>query len=221
MSGYSLMQSSSDDHAQILDFLNEHFVPYEPINSAINLCEVGYRMPYFDAWITGYLEKEDSLVITARGEQEELLGLVIIQVEKSTKLSLPSSLPAQQLPRHARCPEKLQKIFNFLSWLKKDLDIEKEYKVDQWGDIMVLACRSDIRIPGLGTALIKEGVRVLEERDIKVFTTTATSAFSSRIFEKLGFQEVGVQKYEEYKVEGEVVFPTTEPHSHARQFVRS
>ena len=72
--------------------------------------------------------------------------------------------------RWLEVPEKLQKIFNFLSWLKKDLDIEKEYKVDQWGDIMVLACRSDIRIPGLGTALIKEGVRVLEERDIKVIT---------------------------------------------------
>ena len=55
-----------------------------------------------------------------------------------------------------------------MSWLKKDLDIEAEYKVDQWGDIMVLACRSDIRVPGLGTALIKEGVRVLEERGITV-----------------------------------------------------
>lgn len=215
------MQASDDDHAQILDFLNEHFVPYEPINSAIKLCEEGYRMPYFDAWIKGYLEKEDSLVISARGDQKELLGLVIIPVENSKNLSPLSSSPVEQLPSYARCPEKLQKIFNFLSWLKRDLDIEAEYKVDQWGDIMVLACRSDIRVPGLGTALIKEGVRVLEERGITVFTTTATSAFSSRIFEKLGFQEVSVQAYEEYKVEGEVVFPTTEPHTHARQFVRS
>ena len=30
----------------------------------------------------GYLEKEDSLVMVSRGEQEELLGVVIIQVEK-------------------------------------------------------------------------------------------------------------------------------------------
>ena len=30
---------------QVLDFLHVHFVPVEPINEAIGLCEIGYRCP--------------------------------------------------------------------------------------------------------------------------------------------------------------------------------
>jgi len=221
MSGYTFHQATAEDNRNILDFLNEHFVPYEPINSAINLCEVGYRMPYFDTWVQGYIDREDTLIILAKNEKDELLGMVIIEVEKSLKVTSSSSTSEKACPRSERCPEKLAKIFNFLEWLKKDLDIEKEYNVDQWGDIMILACRSDIRVPGLGTALVKEGLRVMEDRGFTVFTTTATSHFSGRIFEKLGFHEVSSQRYEEYKVEGEVVFRTTEPHTHAREFVKS
>ena len=71
-------------------------------------------------------------------------------------------------PRYERCPEKLQKIFDFLDWLDKNADIENTYQVNQWGDIMILACRSDQRVPGLGTALIAEGIRLMEEKGVSV-----------------------------------------------------
>ena len=152
---------------------------------------------------------------------------------------MPSNSPTSEKPRprYERCPEKLTKIFNFLDQLKRDLDVQKEYKVEEWGDIMILACRSDMRVPGLGTALVKEGIRVMEDRGFsvgfrfkfayvihflsQVLTGTATSHFSGRIFQKLGFHEVSAQSYDEYRVDGEVIFKTTAPHTHARQFVRS
>ena len=83
---------------------------------------------------------------------------------------MPSNSPTSEkpCPRYERCPKKLTKIFNFLDWLKRDLDVQKEYKVEEWGDIMILACRSDIRVPGLGTALVKEGIRVMEDRGFTV-----------------------------------------------------
>ena len=43
MSTYKITKTEARDHEEILDFLNEHFVPNEPINAAINLCEKGYR----------------------------------------------------------------------------------------------------------------------------------------------------------------------------------
>ena len=43
MSTYKITKTEAQDHEEILDFLNEHFVPNEPINAAINLCEKGYR----------------------------------------------------------------------------------------------------------------------------------------------------------------------------------
>ena len=75
----------------------------------------------------------------------------------------------KSLPRCMRCPEKLQTIFNFLDTVNQDLDIEKTFHVEEWADVFILACRSDQRVPGLGTALVKEGVRLMEERGLSVF----------------------------------------------------
>jgi len=219
MAGYTFHEARPADQELILNFVYEHFVPHEPINSAINLCGVGYRMPYFDNWLLGYLNKKDTLVLMAKDDAETLLGLVIIEVEK--KQSDSNHLKEEKsCPIYERCPEKLQKIFDFLDWLDKNADIENTYQVNQWGDIMILACRSNQRVPGLGTALIEEGIRLMEERGVSVLTTTATSHFSSRIFMKLGFKEVMMTSYEDYKVDGEVVFKTSEPHTHARKYVR-
>ena len=52
--------------------------------------------------------------------------------------------------------------------MKKDIDMAKDYNVDKWADIMILVCRSDTRVPGLGTALIKEGITIMKDRGITV-----------------------------------------------------
>ena len=37
------MPSGVEDEELMLDFVNQHFVPYEPLNVAVTMCEVGYR----------------------------------------------------------------------------------------------------------------------------------------------------------------------------------
>ena len=51
-------------------------------------------------------------------------------------------------------------------------------------------------------------------------TAIATSHYSGRIFQKLGFSCLQETAYTEYKVGGEVVFPTAEPHTHVRLFIK-
>ena len=55
----------------------------------------------------------------------------------------------------------------------------------------------------------------------QVMTAHASSHFSSRIFQKVGFHEVFCQSFMEYKEGGEVVFPTAETHTHARLYVKA
>ena len=43
MSTYKITKTEARDHEEILDFFYEHYVPNDPINAAINLCEKGYR----------------------------------------------------------------------------------------------------------------------------------------------------------------------------------
>ena len=37
------MPSGDEDEELMLDFVNQHFVPYEPLNVSVAMCEVGYR----------------------------------------------------------------------------------------------------------------------------------------------------------------------------------
>ncbi len=43
MSTYKIIKAGKNDNEEILNFMNEYFVPDEPINAAINLCQRGYR----------------------------------------------------------------------------------------------------------------------------------------------------------------------------------
>jgi hypothetical protein len=42
---------SPEEVGRMVDFISEHFVFGQPINLAIGLCEAGYRMPYYEAWM--------------------------------------------------------------------------------------------------------------------------------------------------------------------------
>ena len=35
--------ATKEDEDEVIDFVNEHFVPFEPLNEALNLCPPGYR----------------------------------------------------------------------------------------------------------------------------------------------------------------------------------
>ena len=43
MENIDFIEARDDDHEEIVDFMNEHFIPHEPLNMSITLCEPGYR----------------------------------------------------------------------------------------------------------------------------------------------------------------------------------
>jgi len=222
MSSYDVILSGPEDTRAVLDFVTEHFVPHEPINAAIKLVEPGYRMPYFDSWLESQLILEDTVTVVARDSQTgQMLGVCILEMER-TAIKPYSPDPGETNPSYSVCPEKLKKIFAFLDWMKEDLDVAKDYGVEEWGDVMILACRSDRRTPGLGTELLRRGLEIMEDRGVKVITGTATSHFSARIFSKLGFTKLKECLYEDYKVDdGQIIFPPSHPHTSAKQFIKT
>ena len=221
MSSYDVILSGPEDTRAVLDFVTEHFVPHEPINAAIKLVEPGYRMPYFDSWLESQLILEDTVTLVARDSQTgQMLGVCILEMERTT-IKPYSPDPTETGPSYSVCPEKLKKIFAFLDWIKEDLDIARDYGVEEWGDVMILACRSDRRTPGLGTELVRRGLEIMEDRGVKVITGTATSHFSARIFSKLGFTSLKECLYEDYKVDDQIIFPPSHPHTSAKQFIKT
>ena len=176
-------------------------------------------MPYFDAWLQNCLEKKDTVTLIARNEDDnEMLGIVIVELmTKDAEMTENTPLKG----RANICPDKLDAIFTFLDWMKKDLDPSRDHGIEQWADVAILACNLDRRIPGLGTKLVEKATNmIIEEAGVKALTSIATSHYSGKIFQKLGFDVVQETTYDQYKVDGEIVFPTDQPHSHARLFLK-
>jgi len=215
-------EATLEDRENIVEFVNEHFVPFEPINKAIGLCEEGYRMPYFDKWVEDSLVSPDVIAILAEDKESgELLGIVInvihvMDYEKEVK----AIEEEEVLSRCRKPPAKFLSVLRFLEHLGHDIDVAAQYGVDKWSDLMLVAGRVDRRVPGLGTELIKRSLNRAEEQGIKVQLGCATSYFTGRIFEKLGFSLVKSIKYEDYKMDGVVVFPPEEPHLEGKFFVK-
>ena len=105
--------------------------------------------------------------------------------------------------------------------MRTGVDVAAVGGAEQWAELVILCCREDRRVPGLGTALTSKALQLLSQRGTSVCITIATSAYSSRIFRKLGFRELRAVPYCEYIRAGKVVFPTTQPHTHARIFLFS
>ena len=47
MENIEFIEAKLEDHEEVIDFMNEHFVHHEPLNVSITLCEPGYRSALF------------------------------------------------------------------------------------------------------------------------------------------------------------------------------
>ena len=174
---------------QVVEFLNKHFLPHEPMNISIGLIEPGYRIPFFDAMVRRHLEEEDTLLVTARiTETGEMVGLAVLIMERyhvcrmlaidrfcnnifssiEDSIDKDSRKESKAICMDDDIPKKLKKIFDFIDYMKSHVDMTRDFHVDTWADVEFLACHSEKRIPGLGTELIARAVEKLQEMGVKV-----------------------------------------------------
>ena len=73
---------SGEDQEEVVEFLNKHFLPHEPMNISIDLLPSGYKIPFFDDMVRRHLELDSTLVLLARNQDQELLGLAVFVNEK-------------------------------------------------------------------------------------------------------------------------------------------
>ena len=178
-------------------------------------------MPHFDDWLKCCLEKSKNINLIARDvDSKELLGVVMIDVESNQEKDEVDDASADNLPLCNQVADKMQTILTFLDWVKRDLNIEEDYGAREWAEVLFLTCNIKKRIPGLGTDLMHRATQAVEDAGLKIVYTTATSHFSGKIFHKLGYSLVEEIPYTEYKIDDKIVFPTADPHSHVRLYLK-
>ena len=79
-------------------------------------------------------------------------------------------------------------------------------------ELFILTTHSVKRNPGLGTEMVNKSLEVLKKKDFSLCVTEATSYYSQKIFNRLGFETLSEVKYNDYEVDGEVVFKQHGPH---------
>ena len=97
------------NHDEVIEFLNLHFLPCEPMNISIKLLEPGYRIPYFDAMVREHLRDESTLVVLAR-QRGDLMGVVVFVKERKEQ--------KQEKMIDFVCPSKLDRIFQFIDCMR-------------------------------------------------------------------------------------------------------
>ena len=81
MENISFHIGGTEQHDEIIKFLNDHFLPYEPMNVSIDLVPPGYSIPYFDRMVRSHLARSDTCVVMARDTCHILLGLAVFITE--------------------------------------------------------------------------------------------------------------------------------------------
>ncbi len=117
------------------------------------------------------------------------------------------------MPCWAAQPVKFGKVLHFLDQIASTVDLSARYRHLKHLELFILCTHSTIRRPGLGKALAQESLELAVEDGFDLVVTEATSLYSQKILTRLGFDTLKEVPFEDYRPDGEVVFPRHGDHS--------
>ena len=104
--------------------------------------------------------------------------------------------------------EQIKIIIDLINHLKSLCDTLSHYDVDNAVHFLALGVHKDYRRRGIGGKVMSAAVEIVRQLGLGpvVVTGEGTSNYSKSIYEKLGFETNAEVIYDEYKVNGELVF---------------
>ena len=117
---------------------------------------------------------------------------------------------------------KLFTLYTFSTHKDEELNAFDKYEVDKAVNFLILAVDRRYRRKGIATKIMDAAMKFYSEIGMErvVIKGEATSNFSKRIYEKFGFETLHEFHYEDYKVDGEVVFKKTGEHKSSKIFAK-
>lgn len=103
-------------------------------------------------------------------------------------------------------------VSTWMDFAHQRYDPWSKLKVDTMLEIEFLAVHKDYRGLGLSVKMIEFTFEFMRKEKIPLAYVLATSAYSQAVFKKMCFELVDEMKYEDYKVDGKVVFQPEKVH---------
>nr|CAD7407023.1 unnamed protein product [Timema cristinae] len=109
--------------------------------------------------------------------------------------------------------EALRKAILLLEYCDNLVDVFKKYNVKEYMTALGLSVSREFRGQGLGLELLKTRLDIGRAVGLKLTVTLFTGVASQVQAERAGFELLAEVNYEDYKVDGEVVYPNTKTKS--------
>lgn len=206
--------ATTDDRDKVLDFLREHYYPYEPITIGIE----PKRPDSADEEFTiSVIEDGASILAIDSTKNDKIVGAIMAGPIQSDEM--------EQLIAEARqCDKDNQKwsqILRFLAHLAQGSNIFKRYNVDKSLHIHAVSVDTAYRGKSIGTNLTQHCLARAKSLGYPIVSADCSNVFSIKMVEKLGMNCINVQAFSDYKdLNGRQVFNPPLPNTHIKTFVK-
>lgn len=203
------VELASDDRAEeLVDFLAQHFYPDETICKSLGITIDEYMRQLLLARFNDNL----SLLLIS-DKTNTVIGARTIKVEATD---------GQSVNVNNIQNEKVRKAITFLRHKNAEMDVYKYFCVDCSVHFINLVIHKDFRQRGLASTLMKAALLFVKEIGLEpvCINGEGTSNSSQKIYEKFDFEVLHTVKYEDYKVDGEIVFKDTGDNKTCKFFVK-
>lgn len=143
------------------------------------------------------IEQGTSVMAIDTADNNKIVGVRAHRVTKVTE----EETPLDKLPSDPLTP-----LIKLQAHCQERYDPKKRLNVEEFLYLKFLCVRRDCRGRNIGVKLMEFTFDFMRREKIPVAYVFASSAYSQRVFQKLEFETVYEMPYEDYKVDGKVVF---------------
>ncbi|CAC5384626.1 unnamed protein product [Mytilus coruscus] len=188
-------------------FIREHFHPDETLAKSL-----GYDADEeFDQLVTSAHKDNLSLLLISDKTDEIIACRTIILAHRV------ESFDFSKLKN-----DKLVKLLKFLNHKNEEMDVYKRFNIDTCINFVFLGTHKEHRQQGIAFKIFQAALQFSKELGINpvCIKGEGSGVYSQRIYEKSGFETLHTFKYDEYKVDGDIVFKDTGIHKSTKVYVK-
>ncbi|KYB28020.1 Dopamine N-acetyltransferase-like Protein [Tribolium castaneum] len=200
---FSIEVITAGDADEVLRFLRCFFIRDEPLNHSIGLLDGKETCPELESYSIKDLDSGLNLKAVSNGK---IIGVCLNGILTRGYL---------EEIEEANCEDKkFESILRLLDHVAVQSDIFSHFPdVDKAMVVKILSVDSSLRGRGIAKDLMNRTRDLARELGCGIMTADCTSHFTARALKKLGFECIYSLNYEDYKVNGEVVFTPETPHA--------
>ncbi|KAL0277039.1 UNVERIFIED_CONTAM: hypothetical protein PYX00_004461 [Menopon gallinae] len=203
---YRVQDFTENYRDDVLKNMRENFLPDEPLSYSLGLADDEVAVADMFAVWNEFMDRK--LVLICLLENRDELGDDSLPVLVGCNMTGP-----KQADDHSEEPRSpiAKKIFDFIHYTESNLDVFNRYGVDVLMYAMGLSVDRRFRGQGIGLEILKSRYEMGRAVGIGLTMTVFTAIGSQKQAERAGFETIYEIAYEDYKVDGEVVFKITSP----------